>query len=41
LNFSCLGDPKLRDLGQFMVLQINYDVIKLQTSIMTSLNYVT
>jgi len=30
LNFLRLGDPKLRDFGQFVILQINYDVIKLQ-----------
>jgi len=30
LSFLRLGYPKLRDLGQFVVLQINYDIIKLQ-----------
>jgi len=30
LNFLRLGDPKLRDLANYVVLQINYDIIKLQ-----------
>jgi len=46
LNFLCLGDPKLRDLGQFVVLHINYDVITLQNInydviLVTSSTYVT
>jgi len=30
LNILHLDHPKLRDFGQFVVLQFNYDVIKLQ-----------
>jgi len=46
LNFLHLADPKLRGFGQFVVSQINYDVIKLKNNnydviLVTLSNYVT